>query len=218
MSQVQNPSLSLLFILSPLNLLVFLSTSLVLFISYLILYYRFLHPLRHFPGPFLASITRLWIAYHNLLGDECAVFSALHHKHGPVIRITPTMLLISDATQLPEVYSRQANKSNHYITGSFGKTESLFNMQEHKQHARFRKIAAGPYGLGNVRKMEVLIDEVIGHWIERLETKFAKDGEKFDFAPWVCVSMFDLLPLDCLLFHYRTIPHYAYVGKVEQND
>lgn len=53
------------------------------------------------------------------------------------------MLLVSDATKLPDIYSRQANKSQHYITGSFGKTESLFNMQDSKQHAQFRKIAAG---------------------------------------------------------------------------
>lgn len=53
------------------------------------------------------------------------------------------MLLVSDATKLPDIYSRQANKSQHYITGSFGKTESLFNMQDSRQHAHFRKIAAG---------------------------------------------------------------------------
>lgn len=54
------------------------------------------------------------------------------------------MVLVSDATQLPEIYSRYADKSKHYITGSFGKTESLFNMQDSKQHAHFRRIAAGP--------------------------------------------------------------------------
>ena len=62
-----------------------------------------------------------------------------------VLRITPTLLLVSDAKLLPEVYNRQANKSNHYITGSFGETESLFNMKDHRVHARFRKIAAVRY-------------------------------------------------------------------------
>jgi hypothetical protein len=44
--------------------------------------YRFLSPLRHFPGPFCASVTRLWIAYHNIKEDECQVELALHKKHG----------------------------------------------------------------------------------------------------------------------------------------
>ena len=54
------------------------------------------------------------------------------------------MLLVSDATRLPDIYHRQANKSKHYITGSFGKAESVFNMQDWKQHAYHRKLIAGP--------------------------------------------------------------------------
>jgi hypothetical protein len=64
---------------------------------------------------------------------------------GPIIRITPTLLLVSDATKLPDIYHRYADKSRHYVTGSFGTVESLFNMQDSKQHARFRKVAAGSY-------------------------------------------------------------------------
>jgi hypothetical protein len=64
---------------------------------------------------------------------------------GPVIRVTPTLLLVSDATRLPDIYHRYADKSRHYVTGSFGTVESLFNMQDSKTHARFRKIAAGSY-------------------------------------------------------------------------
>lgn len=89
--------------------------------------------------------------------------NADHKLSGPVIRITPTMLLVSDATKLPEIYHRQANKSSHYITGSFGKTESLFNMQDWRQHAYFRKIAAGPYSFSNIKKMEPLVDARITH-------------------------------------------------------
>ncbi|CAD0013231.1 unnamed protein product, partial [Aureobasidium pullulans] len=83
--------------------------------------------------------------YHNLKEDEPMVAFELHRKYGPVIRITPTLLLVSDATKLPEIYNRQANKSKHYISGSFGNVESLFNMQDWKTHARFRKVAAGSY-------------------------------------------------------------------------
>jgi len=54
------------------------------------------------------------------------------------------MLLVNDATRLPDMYHRQANKSKHYITGSFGKSESVFNMQDWKQHAYHRKMIAGP--------------------------------------------------------------------------
>lgn len=47
-----------------------------------IVYYRFFHPLAKFPGPFWASVTRLWIAYYNLRGDEYLVVYNLHKKYG----------------------------------------------------------------------------------------------------------------------------------------
>ncbi|KAI1846099.1 hypothetical protein JX266_007908 [Neoarthrinium moseri] len=158
-----------------------------------IVYYHFFHPLAKFPGPFWGGVTRLWLAYHNASADECETVKALHEKHGPVIRITPTMLLVSDAKKLPEIYSRNANKSKHYITGSFGETESLFNMQDHKVHAHFRKIAAAPYAFSNIKKMEPLIDSNIGKWIEKLDTLFAKSGEKFDFSPWAVYMAYDVI-------------------------
>lgn len=47
-----------------------------------IIRYRFFSPIRSFPGPFWASVTRLWIAYHNVKEDECETELALHKKHG----------------------------------------------------------------------------------------------------------------------------------------
>ncbi|KAL1845821.1 hypothetical protein Plec18167_009274 [Paecilomyces lecythidis] len=158
-----------------------------------IVYYRFFHPLSKFPGPFWASVTRLWIAYYNLRGDEYRVVYDLHKRYGPVVRITPTLIIVSDATKLPEIYDRYADKTAHYITGSFGKTESLFNMRDHKKHAFFRKIAAGPYSFTNVKKMEPLFDLRINHWISKMEDKFANTGEKFDFAPWAVYMAYDII-------------------------
>lgn len=49
---------------------------------YQIIYYRFFHPLSKYPGPFWGSVTRLWITYHNIKGDEPETFQALHRKYG----------------------------------------------------------------------------------------------------------------------------------------
>jgi hypothetical protein len=180
-------------LLTPLNILLILFACLPFSFFYQIIYYRFFHPLRHFPGPFWASVTRLWIAYHNVQRDECEVELALHKEHGSVLRISPTLLLVSDATKLPEIYSRQANKSDHYVTGSFGEQESLFNMKEHKVHAHYRKIAAGPYSFSNVRKMEPLIDHRVREWLAKLTLRFAETGQNFDFAPWAVYMAYDII-------------------------
>ncbi|KAI8282818.1 isoamyl alcohol oxidase [Colletotrichum sp. SAR11_57] len=137
--------------------------------------------------------TKLWITYHNIKQDECQTLQALHKKHGPIMRITPTMLLVTDATKLPEIYHRNANKSQHYITGSFGKTESLFNMQDHTVHARYRKIAAAPYAFSNIKKMEPLLDHHIDRWVEKLDNNFASPGKRLDFAPWAVYLVYDIV-------------------------
>ncbi len=49
---------------------------------YQIIHYRFFHPLAKFPGPFLASVTRIWIAYENFRGRESQTLLDLHRKYG----------------------------------------------------------------------------------------------------------------------------------------
>lgn len=54
----------------------------ILRLLYQVIHYRFFHPLSNFRGPFWASVTRLWIAYHHLMEDECTVFWNLHKLYG----------------------------------------------------------------------------------------------------------------------------------------
>ena len=61
-------------------------------VLYQIVYYRFFHPLSKFPGPFWASVTRLWIAYHNIKEDEPYVEHELHKKYGMRPSITSNAL------------------------------------------------------------------------------------------------------------------------------
>lgn len=55
---------------------------LVFLVVYQIVHYRFFHPLAKFPGPFWASVTRLWIAWHNWKADELYLEQKLHEKYG----------------------------------------------------------------------------------------------------------------------------------------
>lgn len=112
---------------------------------------------------------------------------------GPAVRITPTLLSVSDATKLPVIYHRFADKSKHYITGSFGKTETIFNVQDHRVHASYRKVAAAPYSFTNIKKMEPLIDGNIDKWLKRLDALFAANGSEFDFAPWAIYMAWDVV-------------------------
>ncbi|KAJ5247435.1 hypothetical protein N7468_002418 [Penicillium chermesinum] len=184
---------NVLSLLTATNLVLVLLSYVLLRFAYQIIYYRFFHPLSAFPGPFWASATRLWITFQNLKETEYLTFYELSKKYGPVVRVSPTLLLVNDHSKLPEVYHRNADKTGHYITGSFGENESLFNMRSHKTHAVFRKHVAGPYSFTNVKKMEPLIDARIKEWSKKLDETFAKPGEPFDFAWWAVYMAYDII-------------------------
>jgi hypothetical protein len=47
-----------------------------------IIYYKFFHPLRHYPGPFWAGVTRLWSAWHYFRGTETKLLWQAVKKYG----------------------------------------------------------------------------------------------------------------------------------------
>ena len=49
-----------------------------------VIYCRYFHPLCAIPGPFLASVSRAWIAFHTARGNMEFAQRALHKKHGTI--------------------------------------------------------------------------------------------------------------------------------------
>lgn len=85
-SFILHPSPDAMLPFSPLYFISQVAIAILAYVTLRILYqfvhYRFFHPLSAFPGPFWASVTRLWIAYHDLKGDERFVLWDEVQKHG----------------------------------------------------------------------------------------------------------------------------------------
>lgn len=80
------------------------------------IYRRFFHPLAGIPGPFLASTTKLYQTYYN-----CRFYlqiEQLHRQYGPIVRITPNEVHLSD----PENYDRI-----YYMGSKYGKSPNFYN-------------------------------------------------------------------------------------------
>lgn len=60
-----------------------------------ILHRRYFSPISDVPGPFFASLTRLWQTREVLLGRGTLSVTALHPKHGPFVRIAPGEVSVS---------------------------------------------------------------------------------------------------------------------------
>jgi len=65
---------------------------------------RYLSPLRRFPGPFWGSVTRWWLVRSIFRGDHEKTMRRLHAKYGPIVRITPFEVAISDPDAIKTIY------------------------------------------------------------------------------------------------------------------
>jgi hypothetical protein len=61
--------------------------------------------LRGIPGPFLTRFTDLLRVFHQARGNLLPWLVEIHAKHGTVVRIGPNCISVSDATQVPSIYT-----------------------------------------------------------------------------------------------------------------
>lgn len=79
----------------------------------------YLSPIAHIPGPKLAALTQYYEFYYDIIlgGQYTSKIIELHKKYGPIIRISPWELHISDPEFFSELYtgpSRRREKWQFY--------------------------------------------------------------------------------------------------------
>ncbi|CZR60327.1 related to cytochrome P450 CYP2 subfamily [Phialocephala subalpina] len=147
-----------------------------------VIHYRFVHPLKEFPGPLWWGVTRVPLAWSNFWGREIQRETELAREY----EYLPTMLLVSSAKTLPLIYHRTAKKTPHYTLFSFGPEKTVFHMWEHSEYAERAKIVAGIYSSkAHMPSTEETMDQHLMEWIEKLKTSYANPGKMFDVGEWV---------------------------------
>lgn len=81
-----------------------LPLALIVSILSYVVYQHFLHPLASIPGPFWASLSRLWMTKHAWDGDMNVTMIALHDKHGRLVRTGPWEVSVSDPGAIKTIY------------------------------------------------------------------------------------------------------------------
>jgi hypothetical protein len=73
------------------------------FLAYVV-YIRLFSPLAGIPGPFSASLSRLWLIQHSLRGDMHRVTIDLHKRHGKLVRTGPREVSVNDISAIKKIY------------------------------------------------------------------------------------------------------------------
>ncbi|KAF4819680.1 Cytochrome P450 monooxygenase BOT1 [Colletotrichum siamense] len=159
-----------------------------------LLFYRlFFHPLRKIPGPWYAAATSWYEFYYDVVLDGQLVrqYPILHEKYGPVIRISPDRIHVSDPSFFREVYannSRYLKDSGFYQ--AFGTLKysivMLIDPEDHKQRRNTVK------SLFSTRQMDQLapsILDVVRRAMNRAQRSYDRGAPLNIQALWSSVTV-----------------------------
>ncbi|KAF3021124.1 hypothetical protein E8E14_013600 [Neopestalotiopsis sp. 37M] len=167
---------------------------------------RYSSPLRHFPGPFLASFSRTWKFISIAQGHTHLDLIALHQKYGPVVRIAPNEVSFASPQAARIILSAGKGfyKTDFYAVFPPPENPDIFTEIREDVHAVKKRVANVPYSMAAMRQLSPFIDDTIDLFIARLG-EFCVDGKlaplldnvggrgKVDLGAWLHYFAFDVL-------------------------
>jgi hypothetical protein len=163
-----------------------------------VLYKRYGSPLRRYPGPFLASFSRLWKVLSTASGRTHLDFIALHDKYGPVVRIAPGEVSIASPEAARTVLSAGKHFYKTRFYGVFPPPENpdIFTEVREHVHAQKKKVANVPYSMAAMQQLSPFIDDTIDMFTDKLDGFANVHGGqrgKVDLGAWLHYFAFDVL-------------------------
>jgi cytochrome P450 len=168
---------------------------LVLFVRLLQIRYR--HDLRKIPGPFLASfsnIDRIWSVARK---DQMKYHISLHRKYGPLVRVGPNHVSISDSNAIQQIYSisTKFTKSDFYVafdpkTPAGSTIPTIFSVRDEALHREIKRPVANAYSMSTMRELEPMNDACSEIFLRKLEGMVGTD---VDFGKWLHWYAFDVI-------------------------
>lgn len=157
----------------PFLLLILLSP--LLLISLLFVYRIYFHPLSHIPGPLVSKITSLWIYYHSYIGDEPSLIDKLHREYGPIIRICPNEVDISDGDALNPIYvsSGGFRKAPCYANFDIDGHHTVFSALDPAHRSPRAKAVLPLFSLASIRANSHVLAECVEDFVKRMKAEAA---------------------------------------------
>ncbi|KAH8881114.1 cytochrome P450 [Thozetella sp. PMI_491] len=189
------------------------TTVLCLWLGYLVASRRYFHPLSHVPGPFLWAVSGLPIFYHQHFreGNLIHALMHLHATYGPVVRISPTEVHLSDPENYDKIYnigSKFLKDPGYYSPIVTALTSPiLLTVIDNNVHKARRGLLNPFFSRRSVLNLENIIWDKINKMCDILQVSLDKrPNVAFDFHRAVRAVTVDI------------ITEYAYAGCWNQLD
>lgn len=157
-------------------------------VSYVV-YQRFFHPLASLPGPFWASLTRLWITKHSWDGDMHRTMIALHESLGPLVRTGPNEVSVADLNSIKTIYGAgtKFRKSDWYSVWQGHRKFDLFAERDENIHGKQRSLISQAYSMSSLKDLEPYVDDCVRQFLDAME---GMQNQVVDMGKWVQLFAF----------------------------
>jgi hypothetical protein len=170
----------------------FLTLLAVIVIRFLV--QRFNSPLRKYPGPFIASGSRIFKLLSVASGKTEQSRINLHRKYGRVVRLGPNELAMASPQAAREVLTagKGFHKTDFYGVFPPPENPDIFTEVNEAVHARKKRVAAHPYSMSVMQQLTPVVARMIEMFGKKLDEHCSKPGE-FDLGEWLHYFAFDVL-------------------------
>ncbi|KAJ1337240.1 averufin monooxygenase [Microdochium nivale] len=142
-------------------------------------------PLASLPGPFWSKFTGLPIVYHVFHGTRMYYLHELHKRYGPILRVTPDEVSITDPAAAKEIHRFRSEylKTQFYEDSNFSSAQNILTTTDPAYHARLRKLMGPAASQSNLIKFQPVIQKHIDVLILQLERQRECQGY-VDVVKW----------------------------------
>ncbi|THU95912.1 cytochrome P450 [Dendrothele bispora CBS 962.96] len=191
------------------SLLLTLLTPLSAWIVTVFVYRLVFHPLRKFPGPWLAAATDYYAGYFDLVkgGQLLSHIEKLHLKYGPVVRVGPNTLHFSEPQAFTDIYTYGTTfeKSKLVYDAMFHTEESCHAFMD-PQKARTRRMMLNPlFSRRAILKLRHVVQGKVDRLISRI--KDYPHGGPVDLASAFRSLTMDIITGYCFATSYDSLEH-----------
>ncbi|CVK86923.1 related to benzoate 4-monooxygenase cytochrome P450 [Fusarium proliferatum] len=112
----------------------------------------FKSPLRGLPGPWYTHFTHLVLKYQILAGNRVHYIHELHQRYGPVVRVSPGEVAVSDLEAFSKIHKIGSGflKSAWYDAVTPDREPGIFVMRDPHQHAARRRLFARAFSVSSL--------------------------------------------------------------------
>ncbi|APA06217.1 hypothetical protein sscle_01g009870 [Sclerotinia sclerotiorum 1980 UF-70] len=170
-------------LLSQIDLLTFVC-AIAAYTFSLVVYRLYFSPLAGFPGPKLTAATEWYVIYFQVVkgGQFWRKIPEWHEKYGPIVRISPTELHISDPEFYDTIYTTD-ERDRVYLRNALPTAPSATHSTvDHFLHQRRRAALSPLFSKLNLQKFHPLIQSRVDIIVNRINTEYRGTDRVLDLG------------------------------------